>query len=695
MSDFYQPVEIEAYVELNRLTGEKQPHLTNECPKGSLIDGVNIVCGPILKLSATFEDNSNNYRGLLLLVVDKDLKSPLITYKIGPLIKNNNSSQLKSGQFESTVFYQQQNYNFIRYNIDLQLQDVEQKIKYYIDGKTHSSYQFFIPAIDQSMNIISFSCNGFSLGTDTLEYPSSLWLDVLRKHTNPNQHYHVMLGGGDQIYADSVKLASNELKQWTEEKSNHKKRNYKASDSLFEELNDFYLHHYLKWFGKGFWIGTKGKTLQPLFPFTMSTIPSVNIYDDHDIIDGFGSYHDSTMSSEVFSAIGNVAYKFYMIFQHQINPEEKLYESDPSWILGAKPGPFIKQKSHSTYIRLGKEISLLGVDCRTERKLKQILTPSSYKLIFDRLNREISNNPDIKHLLVMLGVPILYPRLVWLEWLLTSTAFKPIRAMAHKGIVAKGLVNEFDGDIEVLDDLNDHWCSKHHKRERNKLIKDLTEFGAVNGVRITILSGDVHLGCISRIKSKYHKWVSAHLISNRDGEIDDKNCRITDNPELDPRLIFNVISSAIINAPPPDAMASLLNKRSKIHQFDKYSEEDVIPLFLQEPKGGARANTLFLNKRNWSDLIIAKQSMYRDQVNDVAGKSVMKFPGPKDGDSSLQNKAVNNTWCKYPLRSDSLVTTLHVEKDANDYQASTADYEVLIPRLLGQWKLEKSHIKHL
>ena len=56
---------------------------------------------------------------------------------------------------------------------------------------------------------------------------------------------------------------------------------------------------------------------------------------------------------------------------------------------------------------------------------------------------------------------------------LTSTALIPIRKLAQKGVIAKGLVNEFDGDVEVLDDLNDHWCSKHHKAERNRLIKRL------------------------------------------------------------------------------------------------------------------------------------------------------------------------------------------------------------------------------
>ena len=40
-------------------------------------------------------------------------------------------------------------------------------------------------------------------------------------------------------------------------------------------------------------------------------------------------------------------------------------------------------------MRLGKEISLLGLDCRTERKLKQIVNPSTYNIIFDRLKKNL------------------------------------------------------------------------------------------------------------------------------------------------------------------------------------------------------------------------------------------------------------------------------------------------------------------
>lgn len=693
MSSFYDPLPIDEYEALNKSNGEAHLKLTDECPTGSLVSGLDIQCGPILRLLGTLENGQENYRASLLLVVGTSDTIPKITYEIGPSAKLE-SSKLSSGEFPGKAIFSQDNVSFVRYNIDLSLASVEQKVKYAINGTSHSSYHFFVPATQDSMNVVSFSCNGFSLGTDTTDYTSCLWLDVLRKHANPDQHYHVMLGGGDQIYSDAVKLACDDLKTWTSISSTSKKAAFKATSDMQLQLNKFYLYHYLKWFGKGFWVGTKGKTLQPLFPFTMSTIPSVNMFDDHDIIDGFGSYHDSTMSGEVFKMIGNTAYKYYMLFQHHTSIDEDAHESDPSWILGARPGPFITQKNHSNYVRLGREISLVGFDCRTERKLTQIISPSTYKNIFDRLKKEIAGNTDIKHLLVMLGVPILYPRLVWLEWLLTSSALKPVRSLAQKGVLLnKGLVNEFDGDIEVLDDLNDHWCSRHHKAERNRLIRDLLQFGAEHGVRITILSGDVHLACVSRIKSKYHKYASAHLIRNREGAIDESNLVVSDTPEYDPRLIFNIISSAIINAPPPDGMANLLNRRTKIHHFNRHTQEDVVPIFLQEPKGGARDNHRFLNKRNWSDLVLAKQSMYKKDLSENDENPVRKFPQPQN--ATVKDKKTDDIWCKYPLRSDSLVTTIHVEQDGTDYEAKTTGYEVLIPRLIGNWKLETAKIKHL
>ena len=631
--EWFSPLPLDEYYKINELARKDVPKTRPIDPNDKLGD-YNITCGPILRLAGTLENNTANYRGSIMLVV-KDCpeeKTPSITYKIGPASETeSNNGEFSTGEFAVTKYYEEDGYSFFRYTIDLQLAQYEQKIEYYIDKFFKKSFQFYIPSVEESMNVVSFSCNGFSLGCDASEYKSSLWYDVLAKHSK--QHYHVMLGGGDQIYSDAIKLHSKKLQEWTEINNPLKKRHAPVDDKVLVEFNNFYLNHYMNWFGKGFWKGSASQVVEALFPLTMSQIPLVNIYDDHDIIDGFGSYHDSTMLAPIFSAVGNVAYKYYMLFQHQMNPEEKLHTSDPSWVLG-KEGPFIKQKNHSVFMRLGKEISLLGLDCRTERKLKQICDPQTYKIVFNKMNETLKANGDVKHLYVMLGVPIFYPRLVWLEWLLTSRALAPLRKLAAKGVINKGLVNEFDGDVEVLDDLNDHWCSKHHKRERNKLIKDLMEFGAKKGIRITILSGDVHLGCFGRMKSKYHHHPNAHVLRGAK-EIEDLNKDLTSYPENDPRLIFNVISSAIVNAPPPDAMATLLDKRSRIHHFNQDTDEDIVPIFVKDVDGAPRANHQFLNKRNWSDLVLAKQSLkYKSLLAEAEKKANADADADADADAA-------------------------------------------------------------
>lgn len=61
----------------------------------------------------------------------------------------------------------------------------------------------------------------------------------------------------------------------------------------------------------------------------------------------------------------------------------------------------------------------------------------------------------------------------------------------------------------------------------------------------------------------------------------------------------NVVSSAIVNTPPPDLMADVLNKRNKVHHFDKDTDEDMIPMFAHGVEGKPRNNTRLLPHRNW------------------------------------------------------------------------------------------------
>ena len=137
------------------------------------------------------------------------------------------------------------------------------------------------------------------------------------------------------------------------------------------------------------------------------------------------------------------------------------------------------------------------------------------------------------------------------------------------------------------------------KQKEIVLSKRLQEFGAANGIRITILSGDVHLGCIGRLKSKFHSHPHAHahkFLHNVEGDhqlTEKLNKDVIETPEYDPRLIFNITSSAIVNAPPPDAMATLLNKRSGIHHFNRDTDEDIVPLFIKNLDGSNRDNKQF------------------------------------------------------------------------------------------------------
>lgn len=159
------------------------------------------------------------------------------------------------------------------------------------------------------------------------------------------------------------------------------------------------------------------------------------------------------------------------------------------------------------------------------------------------------------------------------------------------------LLNQLDGGVEILDDLNDHWTARNHKAERNWLIEELQDLAAEKSVRVTILgyalwrfftenvlipfSGDVHLAAIGQFYS------SPKLKIPKD---------------RDHRYMPNVISSAIVNIPPPDMMADFLNIRNKVHHLNDETDESMIPLFTQDVSGSKRNNKHMMPRRNWCSI---------------------------------------------------------------------------------------------
>ena len=64
----------------------------------------------------------------------------------------------------------------------------------------------------------------------------------------------------------------------------------------------------------------------------------------------------------------------------------------------------------------------------------------------------------------------------------------------------------------------------------------------------------------------------------------------------------NVISSAIVNAPPAEMMGDILNKRNKTHRLGPETNENMIPMFSDEPDGKLRNNKRLLPRRNWCSI---------------------------------------------------------------------------------------------
>lgn len=341
--------------------------------------------------------------------------------------------------------------------------------------------------------------------------------------------------------------------------------------------------------------------------------------EDSDIIDGFGSYTDHFMKCAVFRGIGSVSFKYYCLFQHHIPPPPKstfttsspqamhaqslngagadpaqlkainVYEEpseDPSFILGARPGPYIVERSRSLYMRLGTRLAFLGVDARTERTRHQVNYPETYDLIFERVSSELSATAQnkITHLIVLLGVPIAYPRLIWLENIFTSPIIGPVRFLSKRFGVAGGLFNHFDGRVDLLDDLDDHYTARQHKHERKDLMLRLQALAQNYNVRITILSGDVHLAAVGRFYANPKLGIPA---------------------EQDHRYMVNLVSSAITNKPPPKTVADLLARRNKIHQLDHDTDETLMKMFNKDPGNNTKSanfNKITMPSRNYATI---------------------------------------------------------------------------------------------
>jgi len=272
------------------------------------------------------------------------------------------------------------------------------------------------------------------------------------------------------------------------------------------------------------------------------------------------------------------------------------------------------------FAKLGARIAFVGIDARTERTRHQVNYPETYERIFSRVSEELSSaaaaGTPFKHLILLLGVPIAYPRLTWLENIFSSPVLGPIKFLNRRIGLGGSFFNTFDGSVDLLDDLDDHYTARTHKKERNWLIHKLQSVCAEFSVRCTILSGDVHLAAFGRFYS---------------------NPRLGIPTENDFRYIANVVSSAIVNKPPPAAVANLLARRNKIHHLDHDTDETLLKMFDKDPGDSVKTashNQVTMPSRNFA--VITENSPNNSQPHYQNGDVPPVPPLPGSG-SPLTN----------------------------------------------------------
>ncbi|CAN9105922.1 hypothetical protein CC77DRAFT_117894 [Alternaria alternata] len=709
---------------------------------------VDVIMGPLLNYRRTSNQQAGQpvWHGSVLIVTTPGQQNPneaqpnpqLVLSPAGPVDRNIGDVRFSvdARTFHGEKLYEDSKRAFWRFRIDAPMQPFEsrwrydiQNLKYTDTQKEEKPQNFVVPSITQSMRIMFHSCNGFSVGTDMDVWCGPvLWNDVLRMHDQ--RPFHVMIGGGDQIYNDGVRV-DGPLKPWTDIHSPHKRREFPFGQQMRADCDEYYYNNYVRWYSHA--------------PFSTanSQIPQVNIWDDHDIIDGFGSYTDHFMNCAVFRGIGGVAHKYYLLFQHHLAPPKSTFttdapqttdvsgqgegttpadpaqvqntfvmtndEGDPSYLIGSKPGPYVEERSRSIFCQLGARIAFAGIDARTERTRHQVNYPETYKMLFDRLDAEFTANPELKHMILLLGVPIAYPRLIWLENILQSPLIAPIKFLNKRFGFAGGFFNQFDGKVDLLDDLDDHYTARQHKEERRNLMHSLQAFSKKFSVRVTILGGDVHLGAIGR----FYTNPKTHQIP----------------AEADHRYMPNIISSAITNKPPPQAVANLLARRNKIHHLDKETDETLLEIFDRDPalpdgvnatngtstaqingdgKDGkiepktSAANHATMPSRNYaiicesniptpSTLGVPPGSAPSIHTNNTAASKVSAAPGKKDNmrlgfhigeeKAGTQHPAANGIVPSGLCGPYGLDVTLRVEISNQDREGRTDGYGFSIPAL--------------
>ncbi|CAF1179193.1 unnamed protein product [Rotaria sordida] len=441
-----------------------------------------------------------------------------------------------------------------RVNIFIKLRSGEgdDKIIWKIDwGDKKTDGSFLIARLDQKWRGGFFSCNGFDAYVpkqvaSNLTY-SNVWNHLLSIHEETP--LHLLLWGGDQNYIDFIFDDVPFLRAWINMEWNERWTT-DFRDDLKQQVEQYYFNTY-----------AENWDCRPEVRKALTSIPNLMMWDDHDIFDGAGSYPPLLHDSPVMMGLFLSAQKMRLLFQHHTTSEK------------AREHQMFGYQGYNFFARCGRYLAIIGTDGRTERDTETVQHEKTWDMIFDKLE---NNLDDVEHLIILFPVPFSFIRVHIAESIQERLKNFPNK-WRKLPLIKK--TNSIFGLPELYDDLLDEWTHRDHIEERNRALLRFQKISQEKKIRITYFSGDVHCCGVGRFQTRgsYRPL-----------------------PINDAKLMYQIISSAIVNMPPSEMAIRIAHHfKTKWNPIDN-TEEEMIDFFERKTENGRK---LFYKKfrpnRNW------------------------------------------------------------------------------------------------
>lgn len=310
--------------------------------------------------------------------------------------------------------------------------------------------------------------------------------------------------------------------------------------------------------------------------------------------------------SAAFKNIGRIGMHWYLLFQQHATLDMLHAQTDESdcFTITGTGWHWIKY--------MGPTVAIVGLDTRSERNQHQVMAGPTYQGIFPKI---ASLPQSIQHAVLVVSVPVVYPRMDAAEHMVhtaqttkkavtgaynvlgkiagsaagvigakevVSSGFQSVKKSVGKTGMLGSFVNVF-GEVELLDDLRDAWTHDSKDLERTYLIRTLQGISHQRGIRMTFLSGAVHM-CGT-------------------GLVHDPN------QPLDHKTMYQVVTSAMVDAPPRDYFVKMLHNNRLLYipqnglrstNAPSDTKEDMIELFAAEVDGRSREHRKLMAKRGYT-----------------------------------------------------------------------------------------------